>query len=962
MVSQPIRVALDLETTGLLAEQDSIIEVGAIKFAGDETLETFECFVAPRHTLPYRIQRLTGIRPSDLAGAPALADVAPDLRAFLGDYPLVGHSITFDAAFLRRVGLARRNPLVDTYELASALLPDLPSYTLESVGAALGLASPIHHRALADAMLARDVFLALLERLHALDTTTLQTLERLTTGRDWTPAYFVRATLRTRGDRASGTLGDQLAAKLGLDPAVLGLAVAREAPPQVVPAIAPHGGMAADEAPAAANLVTECFNEGGSALIEVRPDAGAYAACLRALCAWVARTGEAALVVAADAAAVARVARARIPEALSQLGMERGALPVAEVLEQNAYLCLHRWFGAATLPRNGELPQELARGLAKLAVWSSGTTSGSRAEVALTGQELVAWERARAGHEFADSTPRCAYRQRGYCFAARAEETARAARIVVTTHAALAAELAGHTHRLPTATRVLILEAHLLEDELRRAGSWAVERRDLAALLAGLGETDSHGARGGLFHLAARHDKSAREASWLPQVARAQAAGAAFFAALSHLHAAAQRGGDEAHIRGDAPDQALPLDDGARQMESWGDVERAWDALEARLRTVAKLASDVAKRLAPSGRGVDGVETDLLAARRSLEELCDRLRGVIETEHQGMIAWLRLTHAPAARPAANGAAPSGANAANGPHDTKGKPAEAGATPGAAQGETPALHVAPVEVGGMLAPLLAPHHALVLAGTALAAGGEFDFVSAGLGLPPTTQTLAQAPDYSGQTLLLLPEDAPEPNAPAFQRHLDDLIVSVAGALQGRTVVIFPSHAALRAAAMGIKRTLEGHDVLVLAQGMDGSARQLWQTFRTQPRVVLLGAGAFWDGGEREGMAPACVIVARLPFPSLSDPLLAARAETWLDQQAQFVVPHAALRVRQALNGLVWGQHARAAVILFDRRISTRSYGATLLATLPRCTQRTEPLSQLAASVAAWVDEHIAGRDL
>src|SRR5262249_33475710 len=160
-------------------------------------------------------------------------DLAPRLRTFLGDAPLVGHSVQFDAAFLRRHGLARRNPLVDTYELASVLLPSLSSYTLASVGAALNVRSPTYHRALADAQLARDFFLALLRLLDDIDPTTLDALGKLATPSGWTPGYFIRRAVHSQqldvepsmgafGTLAGGTLGDQLAAKLGVDPAVLG--------------------------------------------------------------------------------------------------------------------------------------------------------------------------------------------------------------------------------------------------------------------------------------------------------------------------------------------------------------------------------------------------------------------------------------------------------------------------------------------------------------------------------------------------------------------------------------------------------------------------------------------------------------------------------------------------------------------------------------------------------------------
>ena len=116
--------------------------------------------------------------------------------------------------------------------------------------------------------------------------------------------------------------------------------------------------------------------------------------------------------------------------------------------------------------------------------------------------------------------------------------------------------------------------------------------------------------------------------------------------------------------------------------------------------------------------------------------------------------------------------------------------------------------------------------------------------------------------------------------------------LAKSLNRRLVALFPSHAALRAAWQGIRRTLERQDILVLAQGQDGSGHANSGERRLEPRVVLLGAGIFWHGASASRIPPACVVVTRLPFPALSDPLLAARSEQWADPQSEFVVPQAA----------------------------------------------------------------------
>jgi len=992
--SHPVRVAIDLETTGLHPDQDAVIEIGALKFAGDDVLETFESSVATAVALPYRVQRLTGITPAQLRDAPALGELVPRLRAFLGDAPLVGHSVQFDAAFLRRVGLAKRNPLVDTFELASTLLPDLPSYTLAAVGTALGLASPAYHRALADAQLSRDVFLALLARLEQLDSGALEALGRLAAPADWTPAYFIRAVLRARraatsgsAGFASGTLGEQLAAKLGMDPAVLALAVApgtasrrlAAAPSAAVPASPtvpspeqiPSSALEAQRAIVAS--VGQCFAEGGALLVQAESDAASLQACLASALRWAASHAGRVLVSSASLDGMSRTLRHVLPGAFAAAEVDPATVPVAELAEQHAYLCLHRWFGAARDARNGQLPRDVARGLAKLTVWAATTQTGLRSEVALGGQELIAWERARGGAEFSDSLASCAYRRDGYCFVARASDEARGARLIVTTHAALAAQLTHGEEGLPEATRVLVLDAQLFEEELRRARSATLEQQDILTQLALLAEVEASGQRAGLFHLAAQRSGKGqpqqREQGWFAQVQRTRRAVEVFFQAARKVMTEAQSERAE-RARGGEPleQRTLRVGDETRQLSSWPGFARAWEALRDQLSATAQVARETAVAIsgAKGGKAAlasDGVATDLVATARVLEQRCEEgaafMRG---GEAAQMVRWLRLPYASGAGQQADmlrGRAPAPPRAQP-PNES----AAATATPPAARtgaaselaeenAEIPVLHSAPIAIGSSLAPLLGPDSALVLAGPALAVAGDFTYTRGALGLPESVSTLEPAIDRTDQTLLCLPTDVPEPNAQQYQRHLDDALVGLAAALGGRLVAIFPSHAALRASAHGIRRALERHDILVLAQGQDGSARQLWHTFRTEPRVVLLGAGSFWEGAEQIEQPPACVVVTRIPFPALSDPLLAALADSWPDPQSQFVVPHAALRLRQALGGLAWSHNRRNAVVLFDRRAQTRGYSSTLLGTLPHCTQYQETMAQITERAVEWV---------
>ena len=98
-------VAIDIETTGLDAKQDKIIEIGAVKVIDGEETERFSTFVNPRRELPERIVQLTGIQASMLEDAPDIEDVIKDAVEFAGDLPLLGHRILFDYSFLKRAAL-----------------------------------------------------------------------------------------------------------------------------------------------------------------------------------------------------------------------------------------------------------------------------------------------------------------------------------------------------------------------------------------------------------------------------------------------------------------------------------------------------------------------------------------------------------------------------------------------------------------------------------------------------------------------------------------------------------------------------------------------------------------------------------------------------------------------------------------------------------------------------------------
>src|SRR5438093_5116954 len=478
----PILVALDLETTGLHAEQDSILIVRAILSHGSPVLYTLEILVAPGRPVPYVVQRLTGITPQQLIDAPPFESIATDVQAFIGDFPIVGHSIPFDVSFLRRRGLVRTNALIDTFELATVLLPSLPSYNLGQVAEALGIPVAVgRHRAMVDTVLAMQVFLALHQRLQSVDLSLLQDLASLDAPRSWALLVFLRQELRdrqeqdgVRGVPLRGSLGDRFAAQMGMDPRILSFAIAHkddietrtaqedallpspvalntlaqmQTRVEVIPEQARKPASLGYQTARAA--VRQALEQCTPLLMEVTVGGDDYTPALLPALEWLNEVASTAteptkrLVIAcANVQQARRLVDALLPQLQKSLNMR---VPVAYLAEHGGYLCVHRWFGAALRRTSGELTAEQARGLAKQGLWAQQTLTGERSELTMLPQEITAWERISSGFERIPSADersgsvyqRCVYRQKGCWFGSRAEERVKTAKIVLATHAGL---------------------------------------------------------------------------------------------------------------------------------------------------------------------------------------------------------------------------------------------------------------------------------------------------------------------------------------------------------------------------------------------------------------------------------------------------------------------------------------------------------------------------------------------
>jgi DNA polymerase-3 subunit epsilon len=171
-------IAIDVETTGLDPRRDRVVAVAAIPFVRGVPGDGFATLVDPGCAIPPAATAIHGITDTMVAGAPAMTSVVERLDGLLGDHVLVGHGAAFDTTVLDAAWRARRlgrleNAVLDTQGLASALYPEWPDATLETVARRLGVEVVARHTAEGDALTAGRLLLALLPALAGRGIRTL---------------------------------------------------------------------------------------------------------------------------------------------------------------------------------------------------------------------------------------------------------------------------------------------------------------------------------------------------------------------------------------------------------------------------------------------------------------------------------------------------------------------------------------------------------------------------------------------------------------------------------------------------------------------------------------------------------------------------------------------------------------------------------------------------------------------
>jgi ATP-dependent DNA helicase DinG len=703
-----------------------------------------------------------------------------------------------------------------------------------------------------------------------------------------------------------------------------------------------------------ARAVARAFSEGRHLLVEAGTGVGKSLAYLIPAAAW-ARLNDVPVVVSTNTRNLqSQLIEKDLPLVRAAVcGAEDAAsLRVALLKGRSNYFCLRRL--AILLEQSQfELERPELRHFADAVAWAVQTADGDLDTFAGAGHADAAFLAKLSSS--AEECPGRACRYGRRCFLQKARTRAMAAHVVIANHALVFSESNMPGTTLPPYAQIVFDEAHNLEEAATRHLSTEVTQTRLSQLMRRLSRGRGRRAGGVLEVLRNHLDKGAVTAD--EETAKAlrrqirlvrntledvQAAARGLF---ETLHGLVALGREPVRFRcvpvaGEGGDAAAAARREVCREKVFAPCPPGWDearlsgervALKERLAEASGHLMRLGEALRQAGEGELSLYGDQAAnvegAAAALRDFAMDVDFVLAAADAGHVFW--------------------------------------AEPVTRSAGTANLFAAPLSIGESLAELLYRQKAtVVFCSATLRVGSSFAFISKRLGidrLEPerVSVCVAQSPfDYLTQCAALAPVFLPAPSGAsggAYAEQLSGLMLDVFMQTRGRAMGLFTSYDMMNQVARLLEPPLREAGIRLLVHGASGTRDQITRIFRSGGACVLLGTHSFWEGVDVAGEALSCVVMARLPFAAVTDPIVEARCEqielSGGSSFREFSLPQAVIRFRQGFGRLIRTRADKGVVIVADPRVVTKNYGATFRMSLPCPLQKIESRAEQLARVEA-----------
>jgi ATP-dependent DNA helicase DinG len=898
---------IDLETTGFDRRRDEIIEIGVVITRGPEILERYSTLVRPSAPIPAETTQLTGIDDAAVAGAPVIEAVIGPLSELIGRRDLVAHNACFDREFLAAAGCGPtrlRGAWLDSLAFARIALPRMRSHRLADLSTAFGLPDGRAHRALDDAETLAALWRILLAGVSDLPDAALAELARSTSS-GWPLRRVISQVagarshppldLKTlRHERLRRDAGEAMldAAELPLNAPDPGAILCEFTADGTVGRMYP-GYEARDEQARMAEAVLQAFCSDTHLAVEAGTGVGKSVAYL-VPAAHLALANRVAVGVATKTNTLMdQLLYRELPALAEHLG---GGLRYVALKGYEHYLCLRKL--QRLLSELEGADDERLDAMAMLLAWVAQSGWGDLDAVNLHWSGPL---KRAVGASVADCTKKRCRFYPGLCYLHGQRRRAGSAHVVVTNHALLFRDLVTDGGILPPVRHWVVDEAHAVEsearDQLSLGASWAECKGTLAALHArGRGGTlDGLRTKVALAGGDTAQPLLGRIDDMREVTAEASTVADSFFDFVKDLGEARDTGYDRSSIR---------LTPRVRESAAWSTAAGVGVALAKRLARIVTLAGEIITLLEEAGDEYTEPRSDLAGQMTGIAAQLEGLTTVLDGEDDRLVCSVTV---------------------NRRRD--------------AQEES--LAAALLDVGEALAESFYPRvRSVVFTSATIATGEDFSHFERSVGLdrlaPDTHRTLrlASSYDFERQMTVFVPDDIAEPGTPRYLDDLERLLHGVHVAMGGSVLTLFTNRREMEELYRRLVTPLERVGLRLVAQTAGTSRKRVADEFLADTRVSLFATKSFWEGFDAKGDTLRCVVVTRLPFGQITDPLLEERKDRDARWWEHYYLPEAILELKQAAGRLIRSATDRGCLVLADARLTgPKPYARRFLDALP-----------------------------